>query len=229
MKLDLMEYFFVDIDGTIIDYRPGAMASLLGGNFLFPIIRDMMVEHGWNYEEAGSAIVKEAENIVFWDYNDLIARFEIPEAEAFARMRQWHKDYLTSYGDMVETVKVLAERGKKLIIISNNPYWGCRFKLECAGLADHDGVHCFKHIFGTNIVSGCKSSVEVWKRALAQLQISPDQIATIGDNHTEDGVIPQSCGIGYSFILNRQGNTPLRQEDKFIFLNDARIILTGSI
>lgn len=229
MKLDSIEFFFVDIDGTLTDYKPNAMASLLGGNFLFPIIRDMMVERGWNYEDAGAAIVREAEQVVFWDYSDLLARFGMPEAEAFARMRQWHQDYLTGYEDMIETVKALAEKGRHLFIISNNPYWGCRFKLEIARLADHGGVHHFKHIFGTNIVSGCKSSVEVWKRALAQLKISPDQIATIGDNHTEDGVIPQSCGIGYSFILNRNAKTSLRHEDKFIFLNDSRIILTGSI
>lgn len=229
MKLDSIEYFFVDIDGTLTDYRTGAMESLLGGNFLFPIIRDMMVEQGWDYEDAGTAIVKEAERIVFWDYNDLITKFGISEAEAFARMRQWHKDYLTGYEDMVETVKALAHKGKHLFIISNNPYWGCRFKLERAGLADHGGVQHFKHIFGTNIVWGCKNSVEVWKRALVRLQINPSQIATIGDNCTEDGVIPQSCGIGYSFILNRNEKTSLLHEDKFIFLNDARIILTGSI
>jgi len=231
MKLDSIEYFLIDIDGTITDYKPGAMRpdSLLVGNFLFPIIRDMLVESGWNYEEAGLAVSGEAERNVYWDYSDLIDKFKVSKLEAFSRMRQWHHDNLISYEDMVDTVKGLAARGKNLFIISNNPYWGCRFKLESAGLAKQSESPYFKRIFGTNIINGCKNSSEVWQRALDELAIEPCEIATIGDNPKEDGEIPQSCGIGYSFILNRKSKSPLRHNDKFIYLNDARQILTESI
>jgi FMN phosphatase YigB (HAD superfamily) len=231
MKLDSIDYFFVDIDGTITDYKPGAMKpeEQLAGNFLFPIIRDMLVEDGWDHAEAGTAITDESQHNVYWDYSDLIAKFEVCEIEAFARMRQWHYDNLTCYKDMVETVKELNARGKILFIISNNPYWGCLFKLESAGLANQRDAPFFKRIFGTNIVNGCKNSPEVWQRALTQLSIEPGKIATIGDNPEEDGEIPQSCGIGHSFILNRASKEPLRHEDKYIFLNDARQILTESI
>lgn len=227
MKLDSIKHFLIDIDGTITDYKPGATCpeSLLVGNFLFPIIRDMMVERGWDYEEAGAAVFDETERNVYWDYSDLINKFKISQVETFARMRQWHYDNLTCYEDMIETIKELADRGKDLFVISNNPYWGCRFKLERAGL-EHQ---YFKHIFGTNIINGCKNSSEVWQRALNKLSIAPGEIATIGDNVKEDGEVPQSCGIGYSFILNRNSKNPLRHDDKFIYLNDARQILTESI
>jgi len=227
MKLDSIENFLIDIDGTITDYKTGAINHelMLAGNFIFPIIRDMLVENGWDYEEAGVAVSSEAARIVYWDYSDLIDKFKIPQEETFLRIRQWHYDNLIYYHDMVETVKELSARGKNLFIISNNPYWGCRFKLEIAGLPHK----YFKHIFGTNIVRGCKHLSEVWERALGQLSIDPGKIATIGDNRKEDGEIPQSCRIGYSFILERESKTPLHHDEKFIYLNDARQILTGNI
>ncbi len=227
MKLDSIEYFLIDIDGTITDYKPGALRpeSFLLGNFLFPIIRDMMVKGGWDYKKAGMAVQEEAERNVYWDYIDFVDKFKIPQAETFKRMRQWHFDNLMHYADMIETIKGLAAKGKNLFIISNNPYWGCRFKLESAGLENQ----YFKKIFGTNIIKGCKNSSEVWMRALNELEIKPENIATIGDNPKEDGEIPQSCGIGYSFILNRNSNKSLQHEDRFVYLNDARQILTESI
>jgi len=227
MKLDSIKHFLVDIDGTITDYKTASVnhESMLAGNFIFPIIRDMLVENGWNYEEAGTAISEEAERVIFWDYSDLIDKFKVSKAEAFTRIRQWHNDNLTYYNDMVETIKELSARNKNLFIISNNPYWGCRFKLEVAGL-NHK---YFTDIFGTNIINGCKCSSEVWQRALDKLSIDPGKIATIGDNLAEDGEIPQSCGIGYSFILNRKSEKAIHHNDKFIFLNDARQILTASI
>ena len=130
---------------------------------------------------------------------------------------------------MIETVKELAARGKQLFIISNNPYWGCLFKLEFAGLAKQDDAPFFKRIFGTNIINGCKNLTEVWQRALEQIPVDPSKIATIGDNLEEDGRVPQSCGVGYSFILDRASKEPLQHDGKYIFLNDARQILTENI
>lgn len=227
MKLDSIEYFLIDIDGTITDYKTGAITqdALLAGNFLLPIIRDMLVENGWNPAEAAAVIKEETDRIIFWDYIDFIDKFDLSREEAFLRIRKWHRDNLIYYEDMVETIKELASRNKNLFIISNNPYWGCRFKLESAGLAPE----YFQKIFGTNVVNGCKHLPEVWKRAINQIAVNPENIATIGDNPKEDGEIPKSCGIGYSFILDRKSETSLRSENKSIYLNDARQILTESI
>lgn len=220
--------FFVDIDGTITDYATGAMdpRNLLGGNFLFPEIRDILVERGWDFDKAGDAIINAANEIVYWDYNVIAERFDISKSDIFPKMRKWHKDNLVYYEDMVETVKALSEKGKKLFIISNNPYWGCRFKLELAKLADHDSIYYFDRIFSTDIVLGCKNSRETWLNALKTLDAAPENIVTIGDNCHEDGEIPQSCGIGHSFILKRSDETKLRRESKFTFVNDARTILS---
>jgi FMN phosphatase YigB (HAD superfamily) len=223
-----IEAFFVDIDGTITDYLPGSMEhdKLLGGNFLFPMIRDILVGRGMDFDEAGRDVTDAANEIIYWDYNAIANRFDISEPEVFPLFRQWHSDNMKYYHDMVETIKALSEKGKKLFIISNNPYWGCRFKLELAGLADHDSVYYFDHIFGTDIVLGCKESKQTWQNALKHLDEAPENIATIGDHFHEDGEVPQSCGIGHSFILRRSEKTKLRRENNFTFVNDARMILS---
>ncbi len=227
MKLDSIKHFLIDIDGTITYYKTNSITqdALLAGNFLFPIIRDMLVENGWDPAEAAAAIKAEADRIIFWDYIDFIEKFDLSREEAFFRIRKWHRDNLLYYEDMVETIKVLAARNKNLFIISNNPYWGCRFKLEIAGLAPEH----FQKIFGTNIVNGCKHLSEVWNRAINQVAADPGNIATIGDNPKEDGEIPQNCGIGYSFILERKSETALLRKNRSIYLNDARQILTYNI
>ena len=46
------EYYLVDIDGTLTDYRQNAPFETLNGNFLFPIFRDLMTENGWNLVDA---------------------------------------------------------------------------------------------------------------------------------------------------------------------------------
>lgn len=209
--LEQCTYFLVDIDGTLTDYREGATSAdkLLHGNFLFPIIRDMMMEKGWAKDVAEQTIRELADKVVFWDYPDFIAEFELSAKEAFHRMRQWHRDNLFVYSETVELVKKLAGEGKKLFIMSNNPYTGCLFKLQAAGLADDDfSSPYFCRIFGTNILRGCKGVPDVWRRALAQIPAELSEICVIGDNPHEDGEIPRQCGITHSIIIPRKTIAP---------------------
>lgn len=200
------EYYLVDIDGTLTDYRPGACSpeKLLHRNFLFPVIRDLMVEQGWDRTAAEKAIFEVAERVVFWDYTDYIAEFNLPAKEAFRRMRRWHTENLIVYQDAVRLVKKLAGEGKRLFVMSNNPYMGCLFKLQAAGLAEDDfsSPH-FRRIFGTNILRGCKCDPNVWKRALAQIPADAPEIGVIGDNPKEDDALPRSLGVKETHIIPR--------------------------
>jgi FMN phosphatase YigB (HAD superfamily) len=200
------KYYLVDIDGTITDYRAGSVTpdKMLHGNFLFPIIRDMMLERGWEKQKAETAIYELAERIVFWDYTDFIAEFKLPVKEAIERMRQWHFDNLFAYPETVDLVKKLKKDGKQLFVMSNNPYIGCVFKLQAAGLADDDFASpYFKRIFGTNILRGCKCVPDVWKRAFAQIPADISEIGVIGDNPKEDGELPRSLGVIETIIIPR--------------------------
>jgi len=199
-------YFLVDIDATLTDYRPGSLEKekLLHGNFLFPIFRDLMLESGWEREKAEKAIGDYAEDVIFWDYPDFIAEFRLPAAEAFRRMREWHRKNLVPVAEGVNIVKELHALGKELFIMSNNPYVGCLFKLEAAGLAENEYASpYFRRVFGTNILRGCKNSPDVWRRALALIPADVSEICTVGDNPKEDGEIPYSVGITHNLIIGR--------------------------
>ena len=202
--------YLVDIDGTIIDYRPGSMdpKQFVGGNFLFPIFCDLMVEQGIVRAEAIKRIVDLAERIVYWDYTDFIAAFDLPAQEVFDRLRAWHHENLLVYESTLALLKQLHRDGRKLYVMSNNPYVGCLLKLEVAGLAEDGASSIFTGIFGTNRVLGCKSDPTVWKRALSELPFEPDQVGTIGDNPKEDGQLPRSLGVGETIILDRNQKIP---------------------
>ena len=204
------KYYLVDIDGTITDYRPGALApeKLVGGNFLFPIFRDLMVERGWDKLEAEARIIQLTRDVVYWDYTDFMVEFDLPVAETYQRLRAWHRENLFVYERTVELLRHLHQGGRKLFVMSNNPYVGCLLKLEAAGLADTFSAPCFTRVFGTNLLRGCKNDPEVWKRALAQIPAPRDEIGTIGDNPLDDGELPRSLGVGETVIIPRDSLAP---------------------
>lgn len=206
MNVPDCKYYMIDIDGTLTGYQKSVTPDkFLWGYFLFPVIRDLMLEQGWEKTEAENAILELSGKVIFWDYTDFVAEFNLPAAKAFQRMRDWHSRNLIVYADTVSLVKELHAAGKKLFIMSNNPYTGCLFKLQTAGLADNDFFSpYFCRIFGTNILRGCKGVPEVWQRAVAQIPADLSEICVIGDNPHEDGDIPRLCGIPHSVIISRK-------------------------
>lgn len=197
-------HYLVDIDNTLTACRPGAITreNTLHGNFLFPIFRDMLTEQGMGREEAEKIIGEYARENIFWDYPDFIAELSLPAPEAFRRMRQWHAENLFPLKGNIDFVRSLADEGRSIFIMSNNPHVGCLMKLQVAGLAGEDfALGCVKRVFGTNLLRGCKSDAAVWKRALAQIPAPPSEIGVIGDDPVEDGQIPKSLGVGEVILL----------------------------
>lgn len=202
---------FVDIDATITDFtKPFPPESLVGQQPVLGVLRDVMVDNGWNEDEAISAIMKYADEVIWWDYPDFVAEFDLPRDEAWERIFAWHDEYLSVYDDTVELVKTLkAEDRVKLFIVSNNPVAACLLKLRRAGLAELDGTPWFHRILGANLLRGQKSQKELWRRAIAQTGMNPENLATLGDHPIEDGANPLTCGIGQAFILCRDPNKTL--------------------
>ena len=205
MEEFVSQYYLVDIDGTLTDYRSDGSFELLHHNFLFPIFRDLMAEMGWRREDAQREIGQLAERLIFWDYSDFIAAFSLPVSETFARIKAWHRKNLIPCRENVEQVRRLASQGKRLFIMSNNPYMGCIFKLQAAGLAEDDfSSPYFCRILGTNLLRGCKSDPNVWRRAFAQIPVPISQIGVIGDNPVEDGEIPRSLGVQDTILFSKK-------------------------
>ena len=221
-----MEHFFIDIDGTITDTNPERKYpenKLVWRNPIFGVMRDVMIEEGWDEEEAKRKIEEYADEVIWWDYPDFIAEFNLPLEKTWERIYQWHNEYLIVYQDTVELIKRLYKMGKKLYIVSNNPIVGCLLKLKRAGLGDITGTSYFKRILGANILRGQKYQIQLWRRAIAQIGIEPEKIVVIGDNEKEDGEVPLSAGICCSFIIKREGES--YKKEKIIFVNEAGEIL----
>jgi len=216
-----MDYFFIDIDGTITDNNPDKKYSaekLVWGNPVLGVIRDVMVEEGWSPEEAKSKIEEYAHTIIWWDYPDFIAEFNLPVGKTWARIYDWHYQYKIFYSDTVELIKALNKKKKKLFIVSNNPVVGCLLNLKVAGLGEITGSRYFKRILGANILRGQKSQRELWKKAIAQIGAEPEEIVNIGDNEREDGDIPVSAGIGTAVIIKRDITERIRREGRKVFI-----------
>ncbi|MEI3005107.1 MAG: HAD family hydrolase [Victivallales bacterium] len=80
------------------------------------------------------ALFESVNNVLRWDYSELLRRFSIPWEEASGLMMLRHEEMLDVYQDAVELIRRLKAAGAHLCIVSNNPYWGCRWKLLRAGL-----------------------------------------------------------------------------------------------
>mgnify|MGYP001247360809 CR=1 FL=1 len=201
---DRIKYYCFDIDGTLTRYRNTVKPeNFLHNNFLFPILRDMMMERGMEKEKAEDGILRVMKQVPFWDYTDFISEFNLPAKEAYERMVQWHEENLAPYPDAVAMVHEFFEAGKILFIVSNNPYSGCCMKLRRCGLGDEFGSPFFRRIFSTDKLRGCKCEPGVWKRALDQIFDDPARIGVGGDNPGEDGDLPRALGVGETILLPR--------------------------
>ncbi|MCM8804614.1 MAG: HAD family hydrolase [Candidatus Omnitrophica bacterium] len=221
-----MDYFFIDIDGTITDNNPEKKyqeEKLVLGNPIFGVIRDVMVEEGWCPEEAKREIEEYANKVIWWDYPDILAEFNLPIEKTWERIYNWHNEYKIVYKDTVKLIKKLYKRGKNLFIVSNNPIVGCLLNLKVAGLGDITGSKYFKRILGANILRGQKHQIELWKRAIAQIGVEPNKIVNIGDNIKEDGEIPLKIGLKKCFIIRR--NQVEEEKDNLVVLKNPIFIL----
>ena len=195
--------YVFDIDGTLTRYVDVDPATFLHGNFLFQIVRDLMVERGEDPDEAAAAILRETEENVYWDYCDFVSAFGLPAAETWRRFRAWHARHIAPCKDAVALARELKHAGKRLFVVSNNPVTGCLLKLQAAGLADDTGGDVFSRILGTNELRGCKGAPGVWRRALDRLGVDPALVCTVGDNPVEDRDLPLACGAGACYLFDR--------------------------
>ncbi len=212
---------FVDIDGTLTDGRPENLypsEKHVCRNPILGVIRDALVEKGWDPEEARYKIEAYAEAVIWWDYPDFIAEFSLPPAATWERIYDWHQDYQTIHEDGVEMVKRLSARDWPLYVVSNNPMVGCLLKLKRAGLGEIAGSRYFRRILGANILRGQKRQIALWQKAFAQVGFDPEDVAVVGDNPREDGEVPLSIGLGRAIIVCRTMPEEIREEGRSTFV-----------
>ena len=225
MKLDDVKVIFVDIDDTITAFESNYNAQDYKDEIFSLFAFSLAEKSGTEASEAKREIYKYADDIIWWDYQDFIADFDLPAMPVWDAIRQIHQKRLSVYNDAVEMVKKMHHLGKNMCIISNNPITGCLLKLEIAGLADLRGSKFFPRIFGTNVTRGLKSQPQVWKRAISSLGVLPSEILTIGDSEKEDFKIPQSVGIEHTVIINRRSKIKKEKNGKYLRVNSLKNII----
>jgi prepilin-type N-terminal cleavage/methylation domain-containing protein/prepilin-type processing-associated H-X9-DG protein len=220
----------VDIDGTIlspVDNSAIPAGQPFGKNSLLGVIHELMLEENWAASAAQSAIEAFTEHVVWWDYPDFAVEFRLPVDKMWRRLVSWHQDSLRVHQDTVSLIRQLHQNGIPLFITSNNPTSGCLLKLQRAGLANLLGTHYFQQILGTNLMRGCKNLPAYWERVIATLGIPAENLATLGDDPTEDGSTPLSCGVGHAFIIDRDTPTPILGQGALTTVSTAATLMTS--
>jgi len=218
---------FVDIDGTLTDNDPANVYPAekhVWRNPIFGVIRDAMVDAGWDAAEARRRIEEYADAVVWWDYPDFLAEFSLDPARVWERIHAWHDRYQTVHTDGAEMVERLHARGVPLFVVSNNPIVGCLLKLRRAGLGEITGSPYFRRILGANILRGQKSQPALWLKAFAQVGIPPGDIVVVGDNPREDGDIPLSLGLGRAVIVVRSMAEDVRDAGSRTFVRSLALV-----
>ena len=200
------EIIICDIDATITDVnRVDGNTNDSFRDDIFAAISGMIaLKRGISREIARGMLEDYANNLViWWDYNDFIADFDLDTVEFWRKLREIHQRALLPCEDAVNMIKYLYGAGKRMYIVSNNPITGCLLKLERAGLGTLEGSPYFERIFGTNITRGMKKQLPMWKRVIASFDVPASKMVTVGDNKEEDFKYPAMAGIRNSIIVRR--------------------------
>jgi phosphoglycolate phosphatase len=120
------------------------------------------------------------------------------------------------FAGVVPAVSELRDRGLKTGIVSTK----FRYRIQ-AILANHDAGDLFDVIVGGEDVRQHKPHPECLQRALARLNLRPDQALYVGD-HPVDGRAAEAAGVPFVFV--RSG---VAREDEFAGL--PRLTTLGSV
>lgn len=192
-----------DIDGTLVD-EAFAGAQIHENHLCGNYVLDLIAAHIAGQDTATSRrqLAAYTEENVYWDYTDIIARFQLDRERVLAEMERYHENSFIVYWRNVQLLRELAGAGYQIFIVSNNPYSGCMMKIKQAGLSVSGAGTRINGIFGSNQGLGQKSNPAFWKRVIMQTGLPAESLAMIGDNPYEDGELPQLAGYGQCFLTN---------------------------
>lgn len=125
-----------------------------------------------------------------------------PPGDIFQMQRELDADIASAstFPDTVPTLQALRRRGVLLAVISNlaTPYKLPFFRLGLDALVN-------AVIFSCDI-GVAKPDPEIYRAALAELNVDPNNALMVGDSQQSDVDGPMACGIR-GFLLDRDGNS----------------------
>lgn len=191
---------FIDIDHTIIRFKPGYETDCL-----FQIVHRAGVQlTGLSPEETSSRIERIKREIRWWHWSDFIVALELNPREFWQYALEEEKNYLEPTGpEMRAALERLRDAGFLLYITSNNPSSGILHKLNIAGLGSVREAPLFSQVLGPPELQALKKERLYWQKALAHLGLEAGEVAVVGDNPKDDCEVPLSVGLAHSFLINR--------------------------
>jgi len=192
LKLKVISF---DLDGTLIDQRFVEAIWFEGLPSLYAKL------HHIHFDEAKNFISKEYdkignERLEWYDIKYWFRKFLGHEnwLELFESM----KSRIDIYPEAPKVLKELEDAGYSLVIASNSGRAFLDFELEQTGIQ-----HYFKHVFSsTSDFNVVKKEVNFYMKICKLLNISPREVAHVGDNWKFDFEVPRRLGIK-AFYLDR--------------------------
>ena len=191
----------VDIDDTVIRFRPGVKTDSL-----FGVLKAAAVSlGGLAPEEAAHRIGQVKEDIRWWHFSDFIVALNLNPKRFWEFALEYERVYLEPAGpELEEALNRIKQEGIFLYVTSNNPSSGILHKLAIAGLATIQGAPLFSQLLGATELRAMKWEPVYWKKVLAHIGLEAGEVAILGDNLRDDFEVPQSIGIPHTFLIDRE-------------------------
>lgn len=203
---------FVDIDETIVH----CLKEETEPNPMFNVLFEAAKREGkLSEEEILKRIHHVKHQVHWWHWGDYIVALEMNPKRFWDFAYEFEKPYMLCYGeDIAPSLEKLKSLGYQLYITSNNPTCGILHKLRLAGLGSNQAAPLFNQLLGCQEMKTLKNHQYFWQNAMARTGLDGDEIATVGDDLTSDGIIPLKTGISRAFIVNRDKSRSIVAEDQ---------------
>jgi FMN phosphatase YigB (HAD superfamily) len=198
-----LKALLIDIDGTIVRYKPGVEPYTL-----LDVIRNAGIHLcGFSAEETAQRIENVRGSVQWWHWSDFIVALELNPKQFWTYALEVERTYLEPTGtEMCSALQRLKDAGLLLYVTSNNPSSGILHKLSLAGLATIQGSSLFSQLLGATELQAMKWETVYWQKVLAHIGLNAEEVAVVGDNPHDDCTVPLSVGISHSFLVDRYQN-----------------------
>ncbi|MCW4031308.1 MAG: HAD family hydrolase [Candidatus Bathyarchaeota archaeon] len=186
-----------DLDGTITDQ------SFVDSVWLEGIPQLYSVKKKVSFDEAKIAVKKEYdkvgnEKLQWYNLQYWIKKFDLNVS--WQQLLSHFEDKIKIYPDALKAIEELAQKGIRLIIITNANTEFLEFQLASTNTGDY-----FEAVFSVTSDFGLvKKTVDAYQRVCKILGILPHEMIHVGDDRKFDFYVPQRLGIS-AFHLDRKG------------------------
>jgi HAD superfamily hydrolase (TIGR01549 family) len=182
-----------DLDGTLVDAAYGNVVWNHG------IPEEYAKKYGMPFEEARDYIMNEYRavgdgDILWYHIEHWLARFDLPVRPSTLLDR--FEAHIAAYDGVAEVLQQLSRKGYRMIVASNAARIFVEKELAFTGLEPF-----FERIISaTSDYRIVKKGEAFYRRLLAELDMTPEELVHVGDHPVFDHDAPRSAGIEAYFL-----------------------------